>query len=116
MINTQNLVWADLQSVKNVPAKALNWLADEHSLEIVIYCICLHIYSATTGNTPPPYQHPPSSLIHHVTSIVESRDSREWRDDLKQWVDLLAKYRQLLADCSQAEVLHKLGLGTYMES
>ncbi|MBE8189753.1 MAG: chorismate lyase [Candidatus Thioglobus sp.] len=32
MINTQNLVWADLQSVKNVPAKALNWLADEQSL------------------------------------------------------------------------------------
>ena len=83
------------------------------SLELIIYCICLHIYSAITSSSPPPppYQYPPSSLIGHVTSMVESHDPNMWGDGQKQWVDLLIKYQQLLADCSQAEVLLKLGLG-----
>lgn len=60
---------------------------------------------------PPPYQYPPAVLVRHMTRLAESHDPGKWTEQQKPWVNLLAKYRQLLADHSQAEVLLKLGLG-----
>lgn len=85
------------------------------SLELVIYCICLHLYMAsdavvTTPTAPPPYQYAPSLFITHMTRVVEQY-GEDSTDQQKPWVELLNKYQQLLADHSQAELLLKLGLG-----
>lgn len=92
--------------------------ASKLSLELVIYCICLHLYAATaTPTAPPPYQYPPSLFIPHMTRVVECGSNLpEWSGQQKPWVELLAKYQQLLADHSQAEILLKLGLGSFKKN
>ena len=82
---------------------------------MVIYCVCLHLYAVSTAEAtppaPPPYEYAPSLFVSHMTRLAESRELEEWSDQQRAWVQLLAKYRQLLADYSQAEILLKLGLG-----
>lgn len=49
-----------------------------------------------------------------MTQVVGfGKDLEEWSDRQKPWVEYLTKYQQLLADHSQAEILLKLGLGSY---
>lgn len=97
------------------------------SLELVLYCICMHIYSITFSSSPSSpsssikdqlapvpadlYQAPPTLLIHHVIMAVKSHDLQERWSELQPWVDLLVKYQRMLADQVQAETLLDLGLG-----
>ena len=82
---------------------------------MVIYCVCLHLYAVSTVEAtppaPPPYEYAPSLFVSHMTRLAESCELEEWSDQQRPWVQLLAKYWQLLADYSQGEVLLKLGLG-----
>lgn len=88
------------------------------SLELVIYCICLHVYTMSSvmdqlAAIPADlYQASPTQLISHVITAVKSHDLQaSWSERQKPWIDLLLKYQQMLSDHAQAEILLDLGLG-----
>ena len=88
-----------------------------YSLELLLYCIALQLYTVTATSagcdaTPSDiYQISPTELLDHVMSSVKSCDLGKWDKDQEPWVVLLNKFRQKLAEHNQAQTLLDLGLG-----
>ena len=85
------------------------------SLQLAIYYYALQIYSSVRPCSGPDlhplYTHPPVKVMHKVVSLVTQKTDFDWPAEVKELVEKIKQYNEMLEDYRQGKVLRKLGRG-----